>query len=200
MRRVAAILLVLAGAGFASAAQDPALPHRTGSLKFAAMGDNGTGEAAEYEVARQMASRHGTFPFELVIMLGEHIEHALWTPVQVVLFLFAFVNAGVVVHGVERGAWAVTAGALIGRPAGMLAAVAVALTFGLRLPRGVGWRELIVIALAVSCTFTFGLFFATAMFATGPVLTESKVAAPSTIAGGPIAAVAASILAVRHRR
>jgi hypothetical protein len=60
MRRVAAILLVLAGAGFASAAQDPALPHRTGSLKFAAIGDNGTGEAAEYEVARQMGSRHGT--------------------------------------------------------------------------------------------------------------------------------------------
>jgi len=73
MRRVAAILLVLAGAGFASAAQDLALPHRTGSLKCAAMGDNGTGEAAEYEVARQMASRHGTFPFELVIMLGDNL-------------------------------------------------------------------------------------------------------------------------------
>jgi Na+:H+ antiporter, NhaA family len=130
----------------------------------------------------------------------QHIEHALWTPVQVVLFLFAFVNAGVVVHGVERGAWAVTAGALIGRPAGMLAAVAVALTFGLRLPRGVGWRELIVIALAVSCTFTFGLFFATAMFATGPVLTESKVGALSTIAGAPVTAVAASLLAIRRRR
>jgi Na+/H+ antiporter NhaA len=118
----------------------------------------------------------------------------------VILFLFAFVNAGVVVHGVERGAWAVTASALIGRPAGMLVAVAVALALGLRLPRGVGWRELIVIGLAVSCAFTFGLFFATAMFATGPVLTESKVGALSTIAGAPIAAIAASMLAVRHRR
>jgi Na+/H+ antiporter NhaA len=82
----------------------------------------------------------------------------------------------------------------------MLAAVAMALALGLRLPRGVGWRELIVIALTVSCTFTFGLFFATTMFAVGPVLTESRVGALSTIAGAPIAAVAASILAVRHRR
>ena len=73
MRLVAAVLLVLAGGAFESAAQDPVLPHQAGSLKFAAIGDNGTGEAAEYEVARQMASRHGTFPFELVIMLGDNL-------------------------------------------------------------------------------------------------------------------------------
>src|SRR4051812_38494760 len=125
-----------------------------------------------------------------------HIEHALWIPVQLVLFLFAFVNAGVLVHGVEGGAWAVTAGALVGRPAGMLVAAAASLALGLRLPRGVGWRELVVIALAVSCAFTFGLFFATAMFATGPVLTESKVGALSTIAGAPLAALAAWVLGV----
>ena len=95
-------------------------------------------------------------------------------PVQLLLFLFAFVNAGVVVHGVERGAWAVTVGALVGRPAGTLLAVGVSLALGLRLPRGVGWRELVVMALAASCAFTFALFFATAIFATGPVLTEAQ--------------------------
>jgi predicted MPP superfamily phosphohydrolase len=74
MRRVAAVLLVLAAASaFASAAQEAALPNRPLSLKFAAIGDNGTGEAAEYDVARQMASRHGAFPFELVIMLGDNL-------------------------------------------------------------------------------------------------------------------------------
>jgi len=72
MRRAAAVLLALAGRVFAPAA-DPVLPHHTGSLKFAAIGDNGTGDAAEYEVARQMASRHGSFPFELVIMLGDNL-------------------------------------------------------------------------------------------------------------------------------
>jgi Na+:H+ antiporter, NhaA family len=125
-----------------------------------------------------------------------HIQHALWMPVQLILVLFALVNAGVVVHGVERGAWAVPVGTLVGRPAGMLAAVAVSVALGLRLPTGVGWRELVVIALAASCAFTFGLFFATAVFATGPVLMEAKVGALATIAGGLMATAAALLLAV----
>jgi len=129
-----------------------------------------------------------------------HIEHALWMPVQLILFLFALVNAGVVVHGAERGAWAVTVGALVGRPAGMLVAITIALACGLRLPSGVGWRELVVIALAASCAFTFGLFFATAVFATGPVLTEAKVGALSTIGAAVIAIAAAQMLAARRSK
>jgi Na+:H+ antiporter, NhaA family len=126
-----------------------------------------------------------------------HIEHALWMPVQVILFLFAFVNAGVVVHGIERGAWGVTVGALVGRPSGMLVAVAVSLACGLRLPSGVGWRDLVVMAFATSCAFTFGLFFATAVFATGPVLTEAKVGALSTAGAALIAVAVAQVLAAR---
>ena len=129
-----------------------------------------------------------------------HIEHTLWMPVQFILFLFAFVNAGVVVRGVERGAWAVTVGALVGRPAGMLAAVGISLACGLRLPSGVGWRQLLVIALATSCAFTFGLFFATAVFATGPVLTEAKVGALSTIGAALIAVAVACALPARKSK
>jgi NhaA family Na+:H+ antiporter len=120
-------------------------------------------------------------------------------PVQLILFLFAFVNAGVVVHGVERGAWAVTVGALVGRPAGMLVAVAVSVALGLRLPTRVGWRELVVIALAASCTLSFGLFFASAVFATGPLLSEAKVGALATIGAVVIASTAALLLGTGHR-
>ena len=91
-------------------------------------------------------------------------------PVQVVLLLFALVNAGTVVHGLERGTWAVPVGAFIGRPLGMLIAVGISVAIGLRLPARLGWRELVVIAFTTSCTFTFGLFFATAVFPIGPVL------------------------------
>jgi 3',5'-cyclic AMP phosphodiesterase CpdA len=73
MKRVATALLLLTAGVFPSTAQDAALPNRSASLKFAAIGDNGTGETAEYDVARQMASRHGAFPFELVIMLGDNL-------------------------------------------------------------------------------------------------------------------------------
>src|SRR5262245_32866823 len=37
------------------------------------MGDNGTGERAQYEVAEQMTKVHASFPFDLVIMLGDNM-------------------------------------------------------------------------------------------------------------------------------
>jgi 3',5'-cyclic AMP phosphodiesterase CpdA len=49
------------------------LPNVPGSLKFLAMGDNGTGERAQYEVAQQMTRLRETFAFDLVIMLGDNM-------------------------------------------------------------------------------------------------------------------------------
>jgi NhaA family Na+:H+ antiporter len=126
----------------------------------------------------------------------QHVEHVLRIPVQIVLLLFALVNAGTAVHGLERGTWAVPVGALVGRPVVTLIAVIASVGFGLRLPSGLGWRELVVIALAVSCSFTSGLFFATAVFPMGPVLVEAKVGALSTIAGALVATSAAWLLGV----
>ena len=49
------------------------LPLKSGSVRFAVIGDNGTGERAQYEVADQMAKFHEAFPFEFVIMLGDNL-------------------------------------------------------------------------------------------------------------------------------
>jgi NhaA family Na+:H+ antiporter len=125
-----------------------------------------------------------------------HAEHVLRVPVQMVLLLFALVNAGTVVHGLERGAWAVPVGAFVGRPLGMLVAVGASVAIGLRLPHRLGWRELVVVAFAASCTFTFGLFFATAVFPIGPVLIEAKAGALSTVAAALVATCAAWLLGV----
>src|SRR5262249_13765645 len=54
-------------------AQSFALPNRADSLKFAAIGDNGTGDQPQYDVAQQMANAHAKFPFDLVIMLGDNM-------------------------------------------------------------------------------------------------------------------------------
>jgi len=73
-RRIGSLLLLVAlvaSAGLAS--QSPALPNRQGSLKFAAIGDNGTGDRPQYEVAQTMASVRAAFPFDLVIMLGDNM-------------------------------------------------------------------------------------------------------------------------------
>jgi NhaA family Na+:H+ antiporter len=125
-----------------------------------------------------------------------HLEHALHIPVQLVLFLFALVNAGVLVRGYGTGTWAVLASALIGRPLGMLAAVGLSIRLGLRLPAQLGWRELWVVTFIASIGFTFGLFFATAIFPVGPTLTEVKMGALLTIAGALVATVAAWLLGV----
>jgi 3',5'-cyclic AMP phosphodiesterase CpdA len=42
-------------------------------VKFAAIGDNGTGDRPQYEIAQQMTNIHKTFPFDLVIMLGDNM-------------------------------------------------------------------------------------------------------------------------------
>jgi hypothetical protein len=68
---VVAALLVAKAVG-----QDVQLPNRSGSLKFAAMGDNGTGDQAQYDVAKQMVAAHQRFPFNLVIMLGDNMYGA----------------------------------------------------------------------------------------------------------------------------
>ena len=49
------------------------LPNRPDSVKFAAIGDNGTGERAQYEVGKQMLNAHAAFAFDLVIMLGDNM-------------------------------------------------------------------------------------------------------------------------------
>ena len=63
-----ALLLAVAGA-----AQSLPLPNVPGSLKFAVIGDNGTGDTPQYEVGQQMTAAHKRFAFNLVIMLGDNM-------------------------------------------------------------------------------------------------------------------------------
>jgi NhaA family Na+:H+ antiporter len=125
-----------------------------------------------------------------------HLEHVLKYPVQVVLFLFGLVNAGVLVSGYGTGTWALLAGALVGKPVGLLAGIAIALAAGLHLPRGLHWRDLVVVALATSGGFAFALFFATAVYPLGPVLGELKLGAIASGIGVLLTVVAAWFLGV----
>lgn len=54
-------------------AQDMSLPLVADSVKFAVIGDNGTGEPPEYEVGRQMATARERFKYDFVIMLGDNM-------------------------------------------------------------------------------------------------------------------------------
>jgi Na+:H+ antiporter, NhaA family len=125
-----------------------------------------------------------------------HFEHEWNELVQVILFVFGLANAGVILQGYGTGTWAMLTASLVGRPIGILLAVGLALAVGLHLPRRIGWRELVVIAIATSSGFTFALFFATGLIPTGPVLAEIKLGALSTVAAAFLAIGAAHLLRV----
>jgi 3',5'-cyclic AMP phosphodiesterase CpdA len=48
-------------------------PLKPNSVRFAAIGDMGTGEKPQYQIAQQMISVRQIFPFNFVIMLGDNI-------------------------------------------------------------------------------------------------------------------------------
>jgi Na+:H+ antiporter, NhaA family len=125
-----------------------------------------------------------------------HFEHEWNDAVQIVLFLFGLANAGVVLNGYGTGTWALLTAALVGRPLGIAAAAAIAVTVGLRLPPRIGWRELAVVALATSSGFTFALFFATGAIPLGPVLAEIKLGALASVAAAPLTILLARLLKV----
>jgi predicted MPP superfamily phosphohydrolase len=55
------------------AAAPVALPNREGSLKFGVLGDFGTGDREQYQLAAQMAKLHTTFPYEIVVTVGDNL-------------------------------------------------------------------------------------------------------------------------------
>jgi predicted phosphodiesterase len=74
MRKRLLLVLSLVSAFFLIARADQfKFPLKSNSVRFAAVGDMGTGEAPQYEVAQQMVNARQTFPFEFVIMLGDNI-------------------------------------------------------------------------------------------------------------------------------
>jgi predicted MPP superfamily phosphohydrolase len=74
MRRSAGILLVVVISVVGPLlAQGQRLPNAASSVKFAVIGDNGTGDRPEYEVGAQMARARASFAFDSVIMLGDNM-------------------------------------------------------------------------------------------------------------------------------
>jgi 3',5'-cyclic AMP phosphodiesterase CpdA len=74
MRKLVLIAVVLAGiASWPLAGQETSLAAQSESLKFAVIGDNGTGAKPQFEVGQQLALARAAFPFEMVLMLGDNM-------------------------------------------------------------------------------------------------------------------------------
>ena len=116
-------------------------------------------------------------------------EHAWKVPVQCILLFFGLVNAGVPFSSVGTGTWIVFLALLLGKPIGIVGTTYIAVRSGLQAPGGVSYRDLTVMAVTAAVGFTVSLFFATAAFAPGPLLDETKMGALMSFLAFPIAMV-----------
>jgi hypothetical protein len=73
VNRTLAALAVACGVWLSGLAQEFQLPNAPDAVKFAAIGDSGTGERAQYDIGEEMARRRSQFAFDFVIMLGDNL-------------------------------------------------------------------------------------------------------------------------------
>ena len=121
----------------------------------------------------------------------------LWRyPVQVTLFFFGLVNAGVPFGELELGTWGLPIAVLLGKPVGVLIGAGLALVAGFHLPQRVGWRELLVTGLTAAMGFCVGLFFCTALLPPGQLRSEVSMGVLLSLAAAPLAIGVAMVLRV----
>ena len=72
MRRVLLSILLCALAGPLTA-QDLKLPMKNGSVKFAVLGDTGTGGSDQVAVGKTAAAYRARFPFDFALLLGDNL-------------------------------------------------------------------------------------------------------------------------------
>lgn len=104
------------------------------------------------------------------------VEHILKHPVEVVLFFFGLLNAGVEFSSIGTPTWLVLAGLIVGKPFGVLLFGWIASgPLKLGLPKGMRVIDLFVVGCVASIGFTVSLFIASVAF-------DSSV----TLAGMPV--------------
>ena len=110
--------------------------------------------------------------------LLNQIEHALKHPVEIILFFFGLLNAGVEFSSIGDATWLVLAGLIIGKPIGILLFGWVAARpLGLGIPEGMRIIDLVVIGFVAAIGFTVSLFVASVAFDAGPVQDAAKMGA-----------------------
>ena len=124
-------------------------------------------------------------PFRLDTL--SRFEHQWTTPVQFVLLLFGFANAGVPFTQIGPGTYYVLAGLLVGKPLGIFLFSKLAGLAGGTLPARFGSGDLLVVGVVAAIGFTVSLFFATAAFPGGAALAETKMGALLSFVAAPVA-------------
>jgi NhaA family Na+:H+ antiporter len=126
------------------------------------------------------------------------IEHGLKFPVEITLFFFGLMNAGVEFSAISAPTWLVLFGLVIGKPVGIfLFGWFAARPLGLGLSEGMRLSDLFVLGCVAAIGFTVALFVATVAFPAGPVQDAAKMGALFSFAASGIAIIAGRIAGVQ---
>ncbi|MDQ7070587.1 MAG: Na+/H+ antiporter NhaA [Rhodobacterales bacterium] len=128
------------------------------------------------------------------------IEHLLKHPVEVVLFFFGLLNAGVEFSSISEPTWLVLAGLMIGKPIGVMVFGYIgAVVLRLGLPEGMRLIDLLVIGCVAAIGFTVSLFVASVAFDGGPVQDAAKMGALFSFGAAAIAIIVGRLTKVQKR-
>ena len=135
--------------------------------------------------------------------LLNYSEHLIKRPVQLVLFFFGLLNAGVEFSAIGAPTWLVLAGLMIGKPVGItLFGWFAAGPLRLGLPQGMRMTDLFILGCVAAIGFTVSLFIASvafpasAMLGTIPVQDAAKMGALFSFGAAAMAFAAAWALGV----
>jgi NhaA family Na+:H+ antiporter len=137
---------------------------------------------------------------EYLTDLLNHSEHLLKHPVEVILFFFGLLNAGVEFNAIGDPTWLVLAGLVIGKPVGVLLFGYIgAHVLRLGLPEGMRTIDLFVIGCVAAIGFTVSLFVASVAFDPGPVQDAAKMGALFSFGAAGISLIAGKLCRVQKR-
>jgi NhaA family Na+:H+ antiporter len=124
-------------------------------------------------------------------------EHWWKNPVELILMLFGFVNAGVLLSNVGLPTGLVSVGLLVGKPVGItLLTLAAIRLFKLEMPTGMTLRDVLTLGFMAGIGFTVALFVATVAFPPGATLDAAKMGALFSFSAAILAFIAAKLLHV----
>ncbi|GFE65072.1 Na+/H+ antiporter NhaA [Litoreibacter roseus] len=132
--------------------------------------------------------------------LLNQIEHALKHPVEIILFFFGLLNAGVEMSSIGDATWLVLAGLIIGKPIGILFfGWLAARPLGLGIPQGMRIVDLVVIGFVAAIGFTVSLFVASVAFDPGLVQDAAKMGALFSFAAAILSIIAGKVFRVQKQ-
>jgi NhaA family Na+:H+ antiporter len=125
-------------------------------------------------------------------------EHTLKAPVEVILMLFGFANAGVVFSSIGDATWLVLGGLIIGKPLGIFIFGFIAVSvFRLGLPQSMRLIDLIIIGFVAAIGFTVSLFISAVAFGPGLVQDAAKMGALFSFGAVFLSLIVAKIIGVK---